>query len=331
MEAPGNLFGQLRRGLKIDLGGIDIHMPHIGCQPRQPRVHILPVPVPGQQSVDRKGVSQVVDSGGGRFAVGDFALVQQPSKGLIDRAVVQAPGSQVQEQRRVRRVRLNTKAPVQIRLQRPAGGSAQGNPTGLAELAFGNEEPLFIAVKVFQIQSQGFPDPDAGAVEEPQERLVGMGPKRARRRQLRGGGQQRANIGLAIDVRSMRCLRGDCPYGLGYIGERIGSREVSAQLPHHTEAVIADSRRKLRKGLQIAVGDSPGQSRFFKFFFGQEAVKVAKQQRLTLIIGAGKLTYADKSLDLKRQATVKFQRCHRGASSGQSSATCCRLLKSTLV
>lgn len=114
MEAPGNLFGQLRCGFKINLGGIDIHMTHIGCQPWLPRVHILPVPIPGQQSVYRKGVSQIVDSGGGGFAVGDFALVQQSSKGLIDRAVVQAPGSQVQEQRRVRRVGLYTNALVQI-------------------------------------------------------------------------------------------------------------------------------------------------------------------------------------------------------------------------
>lgn len=99
----------------------------------QPCVHIQPVPVPGQQSVDRKGVPKVVNSGDGRSIVGNVALSQQPVKGLIDRAVVQAPGAQVQEERRVRRMGLDTNAPVQIRLHRPAGGSTQRHPAGLAE------------------------------------------------------------------------------------------------------------------------------------------------------------------------------------------------------
>src|SRR6266568_5091576 len=129
----------------------------------------------------------------------------------------------------------------------------------------------------------------------------------------------------------MRRLRGDCPYGFGYIGERIGSREVAAQLPHHAEAVVPASRGKVSKGPQIVVGDSPGQLRFFDFFFAQVAVEVAKQPRLTLIISTGELPQADEAFDLKRQVTVKFKRSHRGTSSGQSNATCRRLLKSTLV
>ena len=84
MEASGDLFGQLRRGPKIDLGGMDAHMAHIGCQPRQSCVYILSVPVLGQQPVDSKGMSQVVNTGGYVF-ITNGTMRQQSSEGLIDR------------------------------------------------------------------------------------------------------------------------------------------------------------------------------------------------------------------------------------------------------
>jgi len=95
VETPGYLFGQLRRGSQVDLGGMDIHMPQIGCQPRQARVYIRTVPIPGQQSVNSKGVSQVMNAGGGVLAGGDSAPAQQLPKGSVDRDMMQAPGSLV--------------------------------------------------------------------------------------------------------------------------------------------------------------------------------------------------------------------------------------------
>jgi hypothetical protein len=95
VETPGYLFGQLRRGSQVDLGGMDIHMSQIGRQPRQARVYIRAVPVPGQQPVNGKGVSQVMNAGAGVLAVGNGAPAQQLPKGVVDRDMMQAPGSLV--------------------------------------------------------------------------------------------------------------------------------------------------------------------------------------------------------------------------------------------
>ena len=53
---------------------MDIHVAHIGGQPGKPGIDILSVPIPGQQPVNRKGVSQVVDARAGVLAVTDSAL-----------------------------------------------------------------------------------------------------------------------------------------------------------------------------------------------------------------------------------------------------------------
>jgi len=74
MKAPIDLLDQLRCSLQVDLSGMDIHVAHIGCQPRKSCVDILTVPIPGQQSVNRKSVSEVVDAGAGVLAVMDTAV-----------------------------------------------------------------------------------------------------------------------------------------------------------------------------------------------------------------------------------------------------------------
>ena len=74
MKAPVDLFDQFWGSPQVDLSGMEIHVAHIGGQPGKPGVDILSVPIPGQQSVDRKGVSQVVDAGAGVLGVKDAAL-----------------------------------------------------------------------------------------------------------------------------------------------------------------------------------------------------------------------------------------------------------------
>jgi hypothetical protein len=71
MKAPVDLFDQLWGSPQVDLSGMEIYMAHIGGQPGKPGVDILSVPIPGQQSVDRKGVSQVVDARAGGLAMRD--------------------------------------------------------------------------------------------------------------------------------------------------------------------------------------------------------------------------------------------------------------------
>jgi hypothetical protein len=95
MKAPMDLFDQFRCSPQVDLGGMDIHMAHIGGKIRKPRVHILFVPIPGQESMNREGVPDVVYSGAGVFAVMDIALSQQMPEGLIHRTVVQTAASLV--------------------------------------------------------------------------------------------------------------------------------------------------------------------------------------------------------------------------------------------
>jgi len=93
MKAPMDLFYQFRCSLQVDLSGMDIQMAHVGGKIRKPRVHILSVPIPGQKSMNREGVPDVVYSGAGLFAVMDIALLQQMPEGLIHRTVVQTAAS----------------------------------------------------------------------------------------------------------------------------------------------------------------------------------------------------------------------------------------------
>jgi len=62
MKAPVDLLDQLRGSPQVDLSGMEIHMAHIGGQPGEPGVEILSVPIPGQQPVNRKGVSLMPSS-----------------------------------------------------------------------------------------------------------------------------------------------------------------------------------------------------------------------------------------------------------------------------
>ena len=93
MKAPMDLFDQFRCSSQVDLSGMDIHMAHVGGKIRQPRVHILSVPIPGQESMNCKGVPDVVYSGAGLFAMMDIALSQQMPEALIHRTVVQTAAS----------------------------------------------------------------------------------------------------------------------------------------------------------------------------------------------------------------------------------------------
>ena len=102
METITDLFKQLGGGVKVNLSGSHIHMPHIGCQGREPGVDILTIPVPCQQSMDGKGMTQVMDTWAGMFIVSDAALFKQLPEGMMDGAMAQPAGPQIDEQRRVR-------------------------------------------------------------------------------------------------------------------------------------------------------------------------------------------------------------------------------------
>ena len=71
-----NLLEQFGGGLQIDVGGTDIDMAHIGGQSRQPGVDIHALPVPGKQSVDGEGMSQIMDTRPGALVVRDVAFLQ---------------------------------------------------------------------------------------------------------------------------------------------------------------------------------------------------------------------------------------------------------------
>ena len=128
MKAAIDLCDQLRCSGQIDLSGMDIHVTHIGCQPRKPCVDILSVPIPDQESMNRKGVPDVMDAGAGVFAVMDTALSEQVPESLIDGAVVQAAGSLVEKERGIERAWSDLQPFAHVLLQCLAGASAYGYP-----------------------------------------------------------------------------------------------------------------------------------------------------------------------------------------------------------
>ncbi len=121
MKAPMDLFDQFRCGAQVNLGGMDIHMAHIGCEPWKPCVHILSVPIPCQESMNCEGVPDVVYAGAGVSVVMDIALSQQMPEGLIDRAVMQTAGSLVDKEGRVGRSWRHLQAFTSVLLQSLAG------------------------------------------------------------------------------------------------------------------------------------------------------------------------------------------------------------------
>ena len=164
MKAPIDLLDQLRCSSQIDLSGMDIHVAHIGCQPRKSCVDILSVPIPGQEPVNGKGVSEVVDAGAGVLAVMDSALPQQVPEGLVDGAVVQAAGSLVEEERGIERTWPHLQPFAHVLLKGLAGGSAYGHPACFSELAFCDIEHLLFAEEVLQVQGQRLTNPNPRAV-----------------------------------------------------------------------------------------------------------------------------------------------------------------------
>ena len=78
---------QLGGGAQVDLSRTDIDVPHIGSQRRETGIDIGSVPIPGQQAVNGKGVSHVVDAGAVALVVNDAASLQQALKGVVNRGV----------------------------------------------------------------------------------------------------------------------------------------------------------------------------------------------------------------------------------------------------
>ena len=62
VEATVYFAQEFGRWLQVDLGGTDIDVAHVRCQRGEPGVHILAVPIPGQESVDCEGVAQIMDA-----------------------------------------------------------------------------------------------------------------------------------------------------------------------------------------------------------------------------------------------------------------------------
>jgi len=245
IKAPVDLFDQLGGRLHVDVRGVDIDMAHIGCQVRKPGVNIVSVSIPGQQPVNRKGMSEVVDAGAGVCAVMDTALPEHMPEGLINGRLVQGSGSLVDEERRVGRAWPYLQACVHVSLKGSAGRRAQGRPAGLSELAFGYVEAPLGVVEVLQVQGQRLTDPDSRAVEKSQKRLVGVRPKRVFGGQLRGGLKERLDLGVAIDIGLMSPCGRDAFQGFGHIAERIAPGQVLAQLSDYTEAIGAGAWGKL--------------------------------------------------------------------------------------
>lgn len=85
---------QLGCGAQVNLSGTDIYVPQVGGQRREPGVDLLPVPVPGQQSVNGEGM----DARAGVLVVNDAALLEELAKSAMDYAVAQATPLQINEQ-----------------------------------------------------------------------------------------------------------------------------------------------------------------------------------------------------------------------------------------
>ena len=90
METLIDLLQQLRGRVEIDLRGLNVHVPQVRGQPREPRVDVLPVAVPRQQAMNGKRVPQIVNSRAGVPVMGNPALAQEPPKGGMDGRVTQA-------------------------------------------------------------------------------------------------------------------------------------------------------------------------------------------------------------------------------------------------
>ena len=176
MEAPLDVFDQLGRRMQVDLCGLDVHVAHVGSQPRQAGVDIRAVPVPGQKPVNREGVTQVVEAWSSGRVVRNSAALQQASEGWIDGRLMQRAAALVEEERRVQRAGLPAQASVHLLPHRPARRLAQRHPAGLAELARGDVEPLLGAVEVLQRQRARLADPDPRAVQQPQQGAVSLRP-----------------------------------------------------------------------------------------------------------------------------------------------------------
>ena len=62
VQAMGCELQQLGRGVQIDFCADDIHMPHVGREPRQSSMEVRTLAIPSSESLNGEGVSEIVRS-----------------------------------------------------------------------------------------------------------------------------------------------------------------------------------------------------------------------------------------------------------------------------
>ena len=79
-EASIHLSEQLRDGTQINLSGVDAHVSHVGRKAGQQRIDISAFAIPLEESVDCKGMPQVMGARTIATRFWNVALLDEPSK-----------------------------------------------------------------------------------------------------------------------------------------------------------------------------------------------------------------------------------------------------------
>lgn len=136
-------------------------------------LNVVAIPVGLEERPDSETVSQIMNPGPCRsWSRGQSRPGPELSKGGMDVAVEQPGASRRNEQRwsRGRWLVVISSAPIAGDGSDRAG--VQRELPGFAELAEMDGEHTAVAVEIVTVESDGFPDPDPGAGQEPDERPI---------------------------------------------------------------------------------------------------------------------------------------------------------------
>jgi len=190
-------------------------VPQVNGQLRQPALHLNPLLVPRNETVNRESVSQIMDARLAAFAAGtmDSSLLPDSSEDVLEGVPVDGLSSTPREERRTAILRVaNFLTAHEVAEGRLRQLWSQGHEARFEEFGLANRYQRLGKVQVRQGQSERFPKAQAGSIEKEQHHADHERIEAATMFLIReGAGNQLVQLFSCVDVRNKGLWPlGDC-------------------------------------------------------------------------------------------------------------------------
>jgi len=201
-----------------------------------------------------------------------------------------------------------------IMLENPHRGGMKWDRPWLAELAGTDVQPSVGGIEIAQLQTQGLAGAQAGAGQQPDQRLIGQWMQRGLSRWQRAGAPENPpQLRRGVEMGPEALNAGSEQSSIGDLGRRIGRCTVSSERPHHPQSTCVGTRLGCRNSTGPAHRQCRGKPRSRSQAI-RKAPEIHKQpggtHRIAEPLPGGQIT-----------ANACLHRCPRGSHRGQGWAS----------